>query len=204
MPTTEQVIKFITELAAYSGGAAAISYLLFQYLGKTWIENKFAQRLDTLKHQHELEPQRLRIEIDSLLSGAIKLQEREFQYLPEAWHKLDEAHGLVSCLVSPGQEYPNLDRMKPPQLEEFLASAELTTSQKDEIRSTTKKVGSFQEIIFWHRLHRVKKAISDLQNFVARNGIFFPNEIKPNFKKISELLWSAVISKEVGHEAKDY
>jgi hypothetical protein len=70
MPTAEQVIKFITEIAAYSGGAVAIWYLLFQYLGKTWIENKFAQRLDTLKHQHELELQRLRIEIDSLLSGA--------------------------------------------------------------------------------------------------------------------------------------
>lgn len=204
MPTAVQVIKFITELAAYSGGAVAIWYLLFQYLGKTWIENKFAQRLDTLKHQHELELQRLRIEIDSLLSGAIKLQEREFQYLPEAWYKLDEAHGLVSWLVSPGQEYPNLDRMNPSQLDEFLASSELTISQKDEIRSATKKVDSYQKIIFWYRLHRVEKAISDLQNFVARNGIFFPNEIKLNFKKISELLWSAVISKKVGHEADDY
>jgi hypothetical protein len=204
MPITEQAIKFIAELAVYSGGAAAFSYLLFQYLGKSWIENKFAQRLDTLKHQHELELQRLRIEIDSLLSGAIKLQEREFEYLPEAWHKLDEAHGLVTWLVSPGQEYPNLDRMNPLQLNEFLDSSKLTNSQKEEIRSATKKDDSYQEIIFWLRLHRVEKAISDLQNFVARNGIFFPSEIKQNFKKISELLWSAVISKKVGYKAEDY
>jgi hypothetical protein len=204
MPITEQAIKFIGALTLYGGGTVAFSYLIFQWLGKTWIENKFAQRLDTLKHQHELELQRLRIEIDSLLSGAIKLQEREFEYLPEAWHKLDEAHGLVTGLVSPGQEYPNLDRMNPLQLNEFLDASKLTNSQKEEIRSATKKVDSYQEIIFWHRLHRVEKAISDLQNFVVRNGIFFPSEIKQNFKKISELLWSAVISKQVGHEAEDY
>ncbi|MEO7859094.1 MAG: hypothetical protein ABIU05_01420 [Nitrospirales bacterium] len=49
-----------------------------------------------------------------------------------------------------------------------------------------------------------KKAIADLQNFVARNGIFFPPELKTKFARVSEMLWSAVISKEVGHEAKDY
>lgn len=47
-------------------------------------------------------------------------------------------------------------------------------------------------------------AFSDLRNFVVRNGIFFPSDLKEKFTKISELLWSALISKEVGHEAKDW
>ncbi|MHB1247774.1 MAG: hypothetical protein ACYCZH_15150 [Sulfuriferula sp.] len=201
---TEQFLKFLGEIAAYGGGAALVSYLLFQHLGKTWIENKFAQRLDQFKHQQALELQRLRVEIDSLLSGALKLQEREFQILPEAWQKLDEAHGLVSWLVSPMQEYPNLDRMTAPQLEEYLAGTEFTHTQKEELRSSRYKVTAYQEIIFWYRLHKVKKASADLQNFVARNGIFFPIDLKEKFSKITESLWSAVISKEVGHEAKDY
>jgi len=73
--------KFLGEVIAYGGGAAAIAYILFQYLGKKWIENKFAERLDQLKHQHALGLQRLRVEIDSMLSGTLKLQEREFQFL---------------------------------------------------------------------------------------------------------------------------
>ena len=58
--------------------------------------------------------------------------------------------------------------------------------------------------MFWYRLSKVKKAIAELNNFVARNGIFFPLDIKTKFASITEMLWSAVISKEVGHEAKDY
>jgi len=201
---TEQVLKFLGELVAYGGGSAVVAYLLFQYLGKTWIENKFSQRLDQLKHQQALEIQRLRVEIDSLLSGALKLQDREFQVLPEAWQKLDEAHGLVSWLVSPMQEYPDFDRMTQAQLEEFLATTEFTDTQKDQLRASQKKVSSYQDIVFWYRLHKVKVAFSDLQKFVARNGIFFPSELKEKFTKISEMLWSALISKEVGYEAKDY
>jgi len=127
----ETIINFFTKMLVYGGGGAVIAYLIFQYLGTKWIENKFAERLDELKHQHALELQRLRIEIDSLLSGSLKLQELEFEFLPDAWQKLDEAHGLVSWLVSPMQEYPDLDRMNTQQLEEFLETTELSPSQKD-------------------------------------------------------------------------
>jgi hypothetical protein len=53
-------------------------------------------------------------------------------------------------------------------------------------------------------LHKVKVAFGELQTFVARNGIFLPADLEEKFSKVSEMLWSAVISKEVGHEAKDW
>lgn len=201
---SEQVLKFVGEVVAYGGGSAAVAYLLFQFLGKSWIENKFAQRLDQLKHQQALELQRLRVEIDALLSGALKLQEREFQVLPEAWQKLNDAHGLVWSLVSPMQEYPDLDRMTQAQLEEFLSTTDFTETQKNEIRMSHKKVITYQDIVFWYRLHKVKIGFSELQRFIAQNGIFFPVELKEKFTKFSDMLWSALVSKEVGYEAKDY
>lgn len=202
--TTDEIMKFLLQMLAYGGGSAAIAYLLFQWLGKTWIENKFEQRLDQLRHQQALELQRLRVEIDAMLSGALKLQEKEFSVLPEAWAKLDEAHGLVSWLVSPIQQYANVDRMNSAQLEEFLAGTDFTESQKEEVRNARDKGRTYQDIVFWHWLHKVKTAFGDLQTFVARNGIFLPSELEVKFSKISEMLWSAVVSKEVGHEAKDW
>lgn len=201
---SENILKFLGEMVAYGGSGAIVAYLLFQFLGKTWIENKFAQRLDQLKHQQALELQRLRVEIDSLLSGALKLQDREFQILPEAWQKLDEAHALAKWFVCPGQEYPNLDQMTGAQLEEFLEKTEFTETQKNELRTSQNKFISYQDVVFWYRLQKVKVAFSELRNFVARNGIFFPSELKEKFTKISELLWSALVSKEIGHEAKDW
>jgi hypothetical protein len=200
----DEVTKFVLQMIAYGGGSAAVAYLLFQWLGKTWIENKFAQRLDQLRHHQALELQRLRVEIDAMLSGALKLQEKEFAVLPEAWAKLDEAHGLVSWLVAPFQQYLDLSRMNSNQLDEFLDGIDFSVSQKKEIRTAHDKSKAYQDIVFWHRLHRVKNAFSDLQTYVARNGIFLPPELESKFKVIAEMLWSAVISKEVGHEAKDW
>ena len=117
MAVTEQLLKFLGEIVAYGGGAAVIAYFVFQFLGKTWIENKFAQKLDQNRHQQALELQRLRIEIDSMLSGVLKIQEKEFETLPEAWQKLDDAYSQVSSLVSPMQLFPNIDIMNSAQLE---------------------------------------------------------------------------------------
>jgi hypothetical protein len=182
-----------------------VAYLVFQFLGKSWIENKLAQRLEQHKHQQALEIQRLRVEIDSMLSGALKLQEREFETLPAAWAKLDEAYNQVSALVSPAQQYPNLDGMTPARLNEFLESSELFDTQKDEIRNAPRdKVALYREAIFWHRLHTVKQACAELHNHVARCGIFFPPTLKDMLTKVSDELWSAVSAKAVGHEANDY
>lgn len=198
------VFAFLLKMVAYGGGSAAVAYLLFQWLGKKWIENKFSQRLEQLRHQQALELQRLRVEIDAMLSGALKLQEKEFSVLPEAWEKLDEAHDLVSWLVSPLQQYADVDRMNSEQLDEFLAGTEFTKTQQEEVRRASKKSSRYQEILFWHRLHQVKKAISVLQSYVARNGIFLSSEIESNFSLITTKLWEATTSKQVGHEAEDW
>ena len=200
----EQIPQFLLKVVTYGGGSAAIAFLVFQFLGKNWIENKFAQRLEQLKHHQALEIQRLRVEIDSLLSGTIKLQDREFQVLPEAWQKLNEAYELISWLVSPSQEYPDLDRMSEQELEEFLSKTEFSETKKTEIRTSKNKLHCYMDIVFWVRLYKVRTEFAALQKFVARNGIFFPFELKEKFTNISDLLWSALVSKEVGHQAHDY
>jgi hypothetical protein len=204
MWTANAVWSFLGQVVAYGGGAAVIAYLLFQYLGKTWIENKFAERLDQLRHQQAMELQRLRVEIDALLSGAIKLQEKEFDVLPEAWAKLDEAHSLVGHLVARVHEYADLSKMNAERLDEFLGDTDFTPTQKDEIRKSHDRNRTYQELVFWHRLHRVRAAFAALQTFVARNGIFLPPELKQKFEKMAQALWSAIASKQVGHESKDW
>jgi len=202
--TADAVLSFLLQLVAYGGGSAAVAYLLFQFLGKTWIENKFAQRLEQLRHSQALEVQRLRVEIDSMLSGALKIQEKEFEVLPEAWVKLDEAYGRVSQLVSPIQFHTDLDRLREDQLEEFLADSKLRESEKTDVRRAHKKTEAYLESRFWHRLNHVRSAVSDLHNYVERNSVFMPPELKQNFEKASNELWAAMTSKEVGHSAKDW
>ena len=197
-------VEFLGSIITAGGVGAAVAYALFQFLGKTWIENKFAEKLELYRHQQAIEIQRLRVEIDSMLSGVIKLQDREFEILPKAWEKMDEAYGRVNSLVSPMQSYPDLNRMNDLELSEFFQQSELAESQKKKIEESHDKTEACIDIIFWHRLNKVRFAIGELHDFTARNNIFLTVELKQKFTSATDLLWSALISKQVGVESKDH
>lgn len=200
----DQFLNILGQIVFVGGGAAGVAYLIFKQLGKSWIDNKFSERLAQFKHEQALEIQRLRIEIDSTLNGVLKIQEKEFETLPEAWQKLDEANNQVAALVSPFQQYPDLKRMTPEQLEEFLAKTELSETQKDDIRESKDKIGTYEKAIFWHKLYQVRMATSELETYVVRYGIFFPPSLKEKFDLIIEKLNLAVGDKQLGNEMHDF
>lgn len=206
MPIVEEVFELLGKVVAIGGGSATVAYLIFQHLGKTWIENKLAQRLDQHKHLQALELQRLRVEIDSMLSGVLRIQEREFTLLPEAWAKLDEAYRSVAWFVCPLHSVPDIDRMTDVELDEFLTKTEYLTSQKNQIKispsNTRHKV--YHDIDFMYKSRKVNASVYNLTNFIARNGIFFPSEIKEKISKVTDLLWSAITLKEEGVESQDH
>ena len=126
------LFEVLGKIIAYGGGSAAVAYLLFQYLGKGWIENKFNERLQQLQHQQNMEVHRLRVEIDSLLSGVVKLQEHEFEILPTTWKKLYKAQQTIKPLVSPLENYLKLDEFNEEQLEDALVSQEVFQTRLEE------------------------------------------------------------------------
>lgn len=198
------MLSLIGEIVAYGGGAAIVAYLTFQFLGKTWIENQFARSLERHRHQQAIELQRLRAEIDSVLSGKLRLQEKEYETLPIAWDRLYDARSHVFSLLSPLQQYPDINRMNEEQLEEFLEKSELKNWQKNGIRKSGDKSRTYVEYIFFHRLFYTREACRQFHVYVAKNAIFFPKEIKDLFEQASDLLWSATTSKEIGQEAGDF
>ena len=202
--TNDDILKFVGAMLTYGGGGAAVAYLIFRFLGQAWIENKFKEKLAAHTHQQALEIQRLRVEIDTMLSGSIKLQDREFEILPEAWEKLDQAQGEVAWLVSPMQSYPNLNLMNQDELREFYEASKLPSSQLLKINAASNKTEAYIEISFWHRLNKVRASLGELQRCVARNGIFLESELKQKFTKVIDLLSAALSSKQVGVEAKDW
>src|SRR5258708_40368344 len=116
MNSVDLILQYFAKLVLFSGGAVAVAYAVFRYLGKSWIESKFAERLQSLKHDQAIELQRLRVQIESMLSGALKLQELEFKVLPEAWKKLDDAYGMLRWVTSSYQEYPKIEGMTEKEL----------------------------------------------------------------------------------------
>ena len=75
------------------------------------------------------------------MDRTVKLHQKEFDVLPESWGKLSDAHGVVTAVTSALQQYPDLDRMSAPHLEEFLTDSPLMNWQTDEIRKSDKQIG---------------------------------------------------------------
>lgn len=90
------------------------------------------------------------------------------------------------------------------ELSELFQQSELAESQKKKIQEASDKTKAYIDIIFWHRLNKVRFAIGELRDFTARNNIFLTVELKQKFTSATDLLWSALISKQVGVESKDY
>ncbi|MDH5718891.1 MAG: hypothetical protein OEZ22_14790 [Spirochaetia bacterium] len=198
----DEIFSVIGQFIAFGGGAIAISYFAFQFLGKKWLENIFDKNLERLRHDQALEIQRLRVEIDSLLSGAIKLQDMEFKTLPDAWIKLDEAFRDISRLTAPIKEIPNLNNMTKTQLSELLESSNFKNSEKDEINSSSDKNKSYDEISYWYDLASAHRSIFDLHTYVARNAIFFPPKLKLFFEEASKIVFDVMIKSKTSHKYK--
>ena len=202
--TLTDVMDYAGKLLLYAGASTAVAYGAFKYFTIAWLDNKFKRQLETFKHQQNLELQRLRIEIDSLLSGRIRLQEKDFLLLPEAWQKLQDAVRSLSSSVAMHQSYPDLTSIREEDLIEFLADEKVPSIIQRKIVQSSDKNRVYQDYVTRKKVLNARNAIADFKIFTDKNGIFFPSELKVEFGQLSKLLWNAAIDKEVGHEADDW
>lgn len=200
----EITLEFVLQLLGAGGVGFAAAFGAFKYFSKAWLDNKFSERLELFKHKQEIEIQRMRVEIDSALTGALRVQEREFETLTETWSKLEDAFGWVASLISAMHELPYLDGMSTEELDEFLVTTELLETQKKKIRISDNKLKTYTKFAHWHQMNDVRKRISDFDTSVARYGIFFPNNIYEKLSAIGAQLRITVIGYEDAFEESDF
>ncbi len=203
MDTEQLVIQFIAKLLTYGGTGALVAYGLFKFLGKKWIENKFAEKLQEHKHAQDKELEELKFKINALFSRITKIHEKEFEVLPEAWLKMQEALGRASQLVSLFREYPDLDRMSKEAISEFLAQSKLNDYEKKELLEASNKLTYYQNTIFWHDLKETQESFWDFHNYIIKYRVFMSSILQEQFGKIDDIIWKAIVERKVGHEAND-
>lgn len=199
----QTVLEFLGGVVAYGGGSAAIAFLIFRYLGQRWIENKFQARLDLLKHDYAKEIERLRLEINILLSRVTKLHEREFTVVPEAWGRLQEALWRLQTFVSVFQSHPDVQLLSEERLGEFLGSSKLLASEQRQVRESSERNKTYQQIIFWHDLREVRSLYSEFHRYLEKNCLFMPPDLRKAFSDIDNKMWDALQKREIGQQIDD-
>jgi hypothetical protein len=109
--TATDVLALVGGGVAVVAGTVALAYWLFKLFSEKWLTAKFDERLAAYKHHQQKELEQLRYTINSLMDRTIKLHQREFEILPEAWAKLADAFASVASIVAGLQRYPDLNRL---------------------------------------------------------------------------------------------
>src|SRR4051794_22694874 len=105
----EPLLATLGGVAVALGLTGAAAFGLFKLVGEKWLTARFDERLAEYRHAQQKELERLRFKINGLMDRATKLHQKEFEALPEAWGKLADANAIVQAIVSPLQQYPDLD-----------------------------------------------------------------------------------------------
>jgi hypothetical protein len=198
----ELLLKAAGIVVLAGGGAAGLILGPFRYFADKWLTSKFDKRLEQFKHAQQMEMENLRFRINSLFDRTTKLHQREFEAVPTAWALLVECKNQVSAFITAFQQYPDLDRMTGPQLDEFLEDSFLAKWQRDEIKTATKKVDYYIKAIFFHRAGEARATCREQHIYVLKNGIFMPHDMKEKFDRISDLVWKALVEHEVNQSEK--
>lgn len=198
----EPLLTAIGAILVGIGSIGAISYWLFKQFSERWLAARFDKQLATYKHEQQKELESLKHEINKVFDRTVKLHQREFEVLPEAWAKLIDAHGNVLSFVSPLQQYPDLDRRSIGELEDFLKECALTEFEKTELRATSQKTKYFADKIFWYQLKDIRQSQRDFMFFLRRNGIFIEESMKNQFRELDDIIWNALREHQYNHQEK--
>jgi len=184
------------------GGAAAVGYGLFKWLGEKWIDQKFEKQMEAYRTEQTRELERLRHKINSVFDRTIRLHTREFEVLPDLWGKLVDAHAWGAGYISAYQEYADVSQMDNEQLEEYLAGTAFMEVQKRDIRdaSRSERGKVFMKIADLYRHNDAAERIRTFATSLRKDGVFVKPEIKADMEELLKLIRDAVFERRSNQE----
>lgn len=191
----ESIFSLIGQAVAFGGGCIAIGFGLFKWFGQKWIESKFNIQIKQMEFKQQETIARLKVEVESMLGGALKLQDREFSCLPATWDTLHESFSKVGALVFPGRTVPDFLSMDESELEEFLENQKWSKSEKRQLKEAKNKVVMgqvFSRINFGYEIFETEKSFWKFKNLVSANSIFYEDHLKIKLDKILKSLWDSI------------
>ncbi|KYG20207.1 hypothetical protein SE92_07975 [Bradyrhizobium sp. AT1] len=205
------MIEVLNNLAAVLGYAVlaltAVSgtvWWIFKTFSERWLNAKFAERLETLKHEQQKELAELKFAIDAQMDRATKLHQQEFETLPKAWRLLVNSFGIAREVTSRMQSTPDLNSMSDVQREDFLVEGvigkELAEWQRQKIRDATDKTAELRNQWEPFKIARAKRASAKFYKYFRANGIFIRESLKTKFDNLDQMVLAAISAHQMNFQ----
>ena len=184
----EDIVKLIGQILLYGGSATVITLGVLRWLGQKWFENQFAKSLEEFRRKQMELIETYKFNINSRFNRITKIHEKEFEVLPEAWYKLQDAHILLLNITSFLQSWPDLNNYSKSQLDTFLENCELEEFQKNDLLNSEDKISYYSDKVYWIRLSKFTSKFSDFRKYLRYNKIFLSKDIYKSFSQIEYTL----------------
>jgi hypothetical protein len=167
---------------------AGTAYGLFTWLGRKWLENKFAERLQNLKSEQDQAIRMVQSTIDREVHRAKKLYDNEFTALSESWRLLRTAYDLSASTI--GSTNANVSRMNHEELDRFLMKRGMEEWQRNELRTMNgeERQDEYFRWSEWQRAVEGDKRWRECQQQIDSTSIFFPAGFTEKFRVINEMI----------------
>ena len=194
----DEFFQFLGSLVAYGAVVGGVALGLFKVFGERMINHRFDRALESFKDEHAREMEHLRYQISGLLDRTTKLNDKEFEVIPEAWSRLVDAYYTTVAHCSSAKQIPGVNKMNAAQLEEFLQGSQLTETQKADLRVSSDKLRDYSKMIYWHEKAHAENSARALSNYIEKFGLFIRTKAK--FEAIADMIWAALLENQLSRE----
>jgi hypothetical protein len=191
----EVIFSWLGQLVLAGGGGGLVAIGLFQFLGKSWIENQLTKNLEIAKS-----------EISLLAARKMKLYDQEYLVFPEVWSKLNKAYSSLGTAVSPFKEILDLNKMSKEQFDAWLNRSDLSQDELDYLIEEQDKTNSYDRILDRRSHNQAHKDFIDFDTYLQSNRIFLIPEIKEKLVNIAALMRESRVAMKMvwdGHGQSD-
>ena len=189
----------IWTVIAAGGGGAVVAFGVVRVFGEKWLDNKFANRLQDLRHEHERQMESIRLNTAHTLDRSVRLSEREFECSAEAWSLVFDAYVRTMSALPGFRQYDDLSK-----LSDELARVVANKNEFEEWETEAllaferaRRNSYFTDRKRAHELRDARVAVRDASNFIDRKALFLDKNVYEKCKALSDFAWKAIVAREI-------
>lgn len=171
--------------------AGFLKYVV-KYTITKWLDNRFEIRIQKMQHDNELQIKKIEVQLNAKLDRETKINQKDFEIIPEMWVKISEAFRLVNDLNFSIRQQPDLNILNDLEMTELIEICQMSKSEQDAILSSLDKNRAFSQWQDKQKFIEASNAHRDSFLYLTRNSIILDAELKAKISQLQRLMFAAI------------
>lgn len=177
-------------------GIAGAAFGLFKWFGSKWLENKFAERLQTLKAEQDHSIRLVQSTIDREIHRAKKLYDNEFTSLTDSWRMLRAAYDISASTI--GSSTAHVALMNDEELERHLTERGMEEWQRTKFKALSgdERQDEYWKWSEWQKAIKCDELWRECKRQIDSTSVFFPAGFTEKFRSINDMICASNVEFE--------